>query len=155
MPIHIQNRRKAPKLPTARIKQLAKAVCVGLNLPNAELSIVLTDDATIREINREWRGKDKATDVLSFSQVEAKLPQMNRVMLGDVIISMDTALRQAESIGHSLDEEFKRLLVHGVLHLLGHDHVHGGLQARRMKNEEKRLLTWLKRTAKTTKVKTK
>lgn len=102
----------------------------------------MTDDAAIREINRTWRHKDKATDVLSFSQVEGEPapPGTRHVVLGDVIISMDTAQRQAEAIGHSLDDEVQRLLVHGILHLLGHDHVHGGHQARRMKLEEQRLL---------------
>ena len=63
-----------------------------------------------------------------------------QVVLGDVIISYDTAARQAAAFGHTLDEEVKRLLVHGVLHLLGHDHVHGGHQARLMKAAEARLL---------------
>ena len=61
-------------------------------------------------------------------------------MLGDIVISLDTAARQATQAGLSLDQEMQRLLVHGVLHLLGHDHVHGGPQARRMKAEEARLL---------------
>lgn len=103
----------------------------------------MTDDASIQAINRTWRAKDKPTDVLSFSQIEGDevpAPGSRGAVLGDVIISTDTAQRQAERIGHSLDEEIQRLLVHGILHLLGHDHVHGGWQARRMKLEEQRLL---------------
>lgn len=114
--------------------------------------MVFTDDAGIQELNRTWRGKDKATDVLSFSQVEGEatggLPERVAVslgMLGDVVISADTAGRQAVAIGHSFEDEVRRLLVHGVLHLLGHDHVHGGWQAKRMKQEEQRLLRLLRR----------
>jgi len=129
-----------------------------LGCPDAELSILLTDDSTIQALNREWRGKDRPTDVLSFSQVE--VPQGaavtrgttprgravdpaslgRRPVLGDIVISLDTAERQAPRYGHSLEAELERLLVHGVLHLLGHEHVNGGPQSRIMKQEEARLL---------------
>jgi probable rRNA maturation factor len=120
-----------------------------LGSPGADLSIVLCDDAEIHALNRDWRGKDGPTDVLSFSQVEGEGP---RGVLGDVVISADTAARQALAGGWSLDEEVVRLLVHGVCHLLGHDHVHGGRQAARMQAEEKRLLGAIRKarlTAKT------
>ncbi|MEM6733107.1 MAG: rRNA maturation RNase YbeY [Myxococcota bacterium] len=123
-----------------RLRTIAAAILDGLDERNSELSVVMTDDETIRELNRVHRGKDKATDVLSFSQVEGELFPGEKRVLGDVVISLDTAARQAESIGHSLEDEVKRLLVHGVLHLLGHDHVHGGPQARKMKREENRIL---------------
>lgn len=106
----------------------------------------------MRALNLTWRGKDKTTDVLSFSQVEdarspgGKAPQpvfFGPMLLGDVVISMPTAARQAQARGHSLHDEMARLLVHGVLHLLGHDHVHGGWQARNMRAEEVRLLAAL------------
>jgi probable rRNA maturation factor len=126
-----------------------------LGCPDAELSIVLTDDATIRRLNHSYRGKDAPTDVLSFSQIEEKgrrsrpavgaMAGAGRQVLGDVVISTDTAARQAPRYGHDLATELTRLLVHGVLHLLGHDHVHGGPQARRMKQEEGRLLAAIRR----------
>lgn len=132
---------------------IAQTICDGLGCPDAELSVVITDDATIRELNRDWRGKDKATDVLSFSQVEGEEPApaagrrlATSSVLGDVVISAETAARQAEEIGHSFEDEVRRLLVHGVLHLLGHDHVHGGEQRRRMRAEERRLLKLLSET---------
>ena len=99
------------------------------------------DDAGIQELNNTWRAKDKPTDVLSFPQADGKVTAGDFVpCLGDVVISADTAANQAIRIGHSLEDEYRRLLVHGVLHLLGHDHVHGGHQARNMKQEENRLL---------------
>lgn len=136
-----------------------QTICAALGCPDAELSIVITGDAEIRELNRRWRGKDKPTDVLSFSQIEGGANGQKRrpahvtdirqlgptPMLGDIVISADTATRQATNYGSSLAEEIDRLLVHGVLHLLGHDHVHGGHQARIMYEAEKPLLRRLRR----------
>lgn len=112
----------------------------------AELSILITDDATIAELNGTWRNKPRATDVLSFSQLEGEPMPGAPLTLGDVVISSDTAQRQADAAGCTLEQELRRLLVHGILHLLGHDHVHGGHQARLMQEEEARLLRLLETT---------
>ena len=89
-----------------------------------ELSIVLVDDNYIRELNKQWRQQDKATDVLSFGQLPdpAIRSAINIWLLGDVIISLDTASRQAKDRSHSLLDEMRILLLHGVLHLIGYDH---------------------------------
>jgi len=141
--IDIQNRRKMPRVPTPYVRKIARLILKGLDLPKAELSVLLTDDKTIHSLNQQWRQKNKPTDVLSFSQVEGEGP-FGGVALGDLVISVDTAARQAKTARHSLNEEIKKLMVHGMLHLLGHDHVRGGAQARRMKKEEERLLQLLK-----------
>lgn len=108
----------------------------------ARLSVLITDDREIQEINRKWLGKDRPTDVISFSQIEgAPVPTD---FMGDVVISVETAARNAREIGHSLEEEIDRLLVHGVLHLLGYDHVRGGRQAGKMKKEEQRIMARLR-----------
>ena len=102
---------------------LAEA-CLGvLKKSDHELSIVLTDDAHIRELNREYRDKDEPTDVLSFGQMEGDPFVAPIPVLGDLVISLQTAQRQATSIGHPLGAEVRILLVHGLLHLLGHDHI--------------------------------
>ena len=88
----------------------------------AELSILITDDEEIRTLNRNYRSVDSPTDVLSFSQVEWDGPVIAPQLLGDVVISWETAQSQARDLGHTLAEEMKRLLVHGILHLLGYDH---------------------------------
>jgi probable rRNA maturation factor len=94
-----------------------------LGLNKAELSIVLVSDAQIRKLNKLYRNKDKPTDVLSFPIGE----KVNGwLILGDIVISVDTAKRQAQGLGYSLEEELKRLLVHGLVHLLGYDHELGG-----------------------------
>lgn len=80
-----------------------------------EISLLLTDDETIRQLNKEYRNKDKSTDVLSF-------PMEDEIMLGDIAISVDTAKRQAEEAEINLGRETAFLFIHGLLHLLGYDH---------------------------------
>jgi probable rRNA maturation factor len=88
--------------------------------PNAEISVVLVDDAAIHALNRDWRGLDKPTDVLSWPLAEDARAGTEDA-LGDVVISLDTARRQAQARGWTLEEETALLLVHGILHLLGHE----------------------------------
>lgn len=87
-----------------------------------ELSVMLVDDATMRALNARWRGKDASTDVLSFSMAEGEYGDVNPRMLGDVVISVPTAARQAAQGGGAVMDELTTLLAHGLLHLLGHDH---------------------------------
>jgi probable rRNA maturation factor len=94
----------------------------SLGLRDAELSILLCDDETIRQLNRRYREKNKATDVLAFPMQEGPGPASNSSMLGDVVISMPTAARQAAEHDRPIVHEVTFLLAHGLLHLLGHDH---------------------------------
>lgn len=89
---------------------------------DADLSIVLTDDDHLHELNRQYRGIDAATDVLSFPSGDID-PDSHQAYLGDILISYPRALAQAEAGGHSLADEIRLLTVHGVLHLLGYDHM--------------------------------
>jgi probable rRNA maturation factor len=113
-----------------------------LSMSDAELSVVLCDDAFIHPLNRDYRGKDAPTDVLSFAQRDGEDADPNDPVLGDVIISVQTAQRQASQRGYGLDKELRVLLVHGMLHLLGHDHLEPG-EAAKMQAEERRLLALL------------
>ncbi len=103
-----------------------QSVLVTLNAHekvDKEVSILLTGDSCITELNRDYRGINSPTDVLAFSQLEGKDSDlMNSDILGDVVISMETAERQALKADHSLENEVTLLTVHGVLHLLGYDH---------------------------------
>ena len=92
----------------------------ALELPRAELSVLLTNDSEIHELNRQHRHKDKPTDVLAFAMDESVPDEAG--VLGDVVISLDTADRQARSRKRPLIEEVRFLLAHGVLHLIGYDH---------------------------------
>jgi probable rRNA maturation factor len=102
------------------LKDITEKILSELDLNNVEISITLTDNDRIREINKEWRGKDKPTDVLSFPQGETIGYKYK--LLGDVIISLPYAKAQAEEIGFTPKEEVLRLIIHGILHLLDYDH---------------------------------
>lgn len=99
----------------------ARATLDQSGAPDADLSIVLGDNKRIRELNREFLGRDAPTDVLSFPADEVD-PDTNRRYLGDVILSFPYAERQAKERGHSVESELQLLIIHGVLHLLGYDH---------------------------------
>lgn len=91
----------------------------------AELSIVLADDGMVQQLNRDYRGKDKPTNVLSFALTESEGPELEPgapELLGDVFLAYETVAREAAEQGKTLDDHLTHLVVHGVLHLLGHDH---------------------------------
>ncbi len=123
---------------TKRRKQLA-ILLHSFGIPDAELSVLFTGDRAMRSLNRRYRGVDHATDVLSFSQREGQFAEIRRDILGDIVISVPTAARQARERNHSLGQEIERLLVHGLLHLLGFDHERGTTEACRMRRKEVRL----------------
>ena len=104
---------------------------------DSDLSIVLTDDARLQELNRDYLGIDAPTDVLSFPASESDGseidPETGTRYLGDILISIPRAQTQAEAAGHPLESEVQLLVVHGVLHLLGHDHGEPGEKARMWK----------------------
>jgi len=104
------------------------------------LSVLFVGDRAMRTLNRTWRNKDRATDVLSFPLREGWFLHIQPDMLGDIVISVPFAERQAKAEGHSLAVELDRLLVHGLVHLLGYDHEQGLTEARRMERKERQLL---------------
>jgi probable rRNA maturation factor len=120
------------------LRRRAIALLAALRHRGSELSIALVDDVTMRGLNRDWRGRDRATDVLSFSLLEGEGRAHRGSLLGDVIISVETAAAQAAQRRRGLDDEVKRLLIHGLLHVLGHDHEDAD-EARTMRAEERRL----------------
>lgn len=126
------------RVDVALLRRRAAAILKAAGHARAELSIALVDDAAIRELNGQYRGKPRPTDVLSFSLVEGEFSDRRGGLLGDVVISVDTAARQARDRRRGLDDTIAKLLVHGVLHLLGHDHEHDD-EARRMLAEERRI----------------
>jgi probable rRNA maturation factor len=115
-------------LRAAWLRRIARHVLTVEGVGPAQLGVVITDEATVRELNRRYLGVDEPTDVLSFGLGEKGdapfvLPPGEAAVLGEVIISYPTAVRQAEEEGHSVEAEVAHLLVHGILHLLGYDHV--------------------------------
>ncbi len=130
--------RGAPRFDRRLLARRARRLLAALGLPRAELSLALVSDAAIAELNEAHRGKRGPTDVLSYSLVEGAHAAHRAALLGDVVIAVGVAARQAREIGHSLNEELLRLLIHGVLHLLGYDH-EVARDARRMQAKERAL----------------
>jgi len=129
------------EIDSKQLERLASAVMERESLPPGELSILITDDTTVRRLNREYAGDDEPTDVLAFSLREGEeFASPDGVLrLGDVIISYPTALRQAVEAGRPVEAEIDHLLVHGVLHLLGYDHAEAE-EEERMRRREQELL---------------
>ena len=117
----------------AALEEDARLVLSAARLEEVELSLVLTSDSFIQDLNVSWRGVDGPTDVLSF-------PQDDEVVLGDLVLSLPTARRQAAERGHADRTELRILLVHGLLHLLGYDHEQGGEELEEMAAAERKLL---------------
>jgi len=138
--------RRTTRKHRVRSRALVRAAGVllgAVGLREASLSLSLVGDGAMRRLNREYRGRDRATDVLAFPLFAPfALPGAGdgaaERLLGDVVISLDSAERQARDYGARLDAEVKRLLIHGLLHLLGHDHEQP-VERRRMQAEERRL----------------
>jgi len=124
----------------------AEAILAALGEAGAELAISLVGDAEMHALNRDYRGKDRPTDVLAFAMREGEPVPGAADVLGDVVISLDTAARQAAERGVPLAGEVRALLVHGILHLLGYDHERGPNDARRMKAKERWLLRILEQS---------
>lgn len=146
MQVEVSNEQTKVKLEPSLVEYLEKAATLALEAaggaPAAEAGIVLVDDAYIRELNRTYRNVDNSTDVLSFAMQENSADEPvilgleDDSVLGDVFISVETAERQASEYGHSLEREVVYLAVHGLLHLLGHDHLEETDRHRMREKEE-------------------
>lgn len=139
MEVQIRSQQRIPGLRSQKIRQKLKKVLGDLDLPDAELSVLLTGDAAVSDLNLRYLGRKGPTNVLAFPMSEGP-PCEGTLMLGDVVVSVDTAMAESLQSGEPLERTIFRLLIHGILHLLGHDHEKSLKEARRMAKEEKRLL---------------
>lgn len=129
---------------TRKLRRRAQRLLKLLGRENDELSILLTGDEEMTELNRTFRNRNRTTDVLAFSQLEGERGHLHREVLGDVVISLPTAKRQAREQQHTFMDELVVLLVHGTLHLLGHEHEGTDRKtAAAMRREQKRLAALL------------
>jgi rRNA maturation RNase YbeY len=141
MSVRLSGPRRRGALPAVDrrlLRRRAARLLRAVGCADAELSVALLDDAEIGALNARHRGRPRPTDVLSFSLLEGPHAARRGPLLGDVVLGVETAARQAARARRSLDDELARLLIHGVLHLLGHDHARRA-QAARMRAEERRL----------------
>lgn len=147
--VYVKNNQNIVKIPVGirlLVRRCCQAVLAYENFTeNAEVSISFVSNKEIRNLNKIYRNKDKETDVLSFpltgedghTEINA---ETGAVLLGDVVISLETAVRQAEIYGHSLEREVGFLTVHSMLHLLGYDHETSPLEERIMREKEEAVL---------------
>lgn len=120
--IHIRNESLECLVDESAIRFAAEATLLDQNAQACEISVMLTDDSQIQKLNSHYRQTDKPTDVLAFAMREGIDGELHLELLGDVVISLATAKRQADENDYTLDAELARLTVHGVLHLLGYHH---------------------------------
>ncbi len=147
----ITNDQNAVKIPTGirmLIRRCCNAVLVNEKFKgSAEISVTIVDDKAIHALNLQHRNIDRSTDVLSFPLGVDGIYDLNNdtgaQMLGDIVISIEHAIKQADLYGHSLDREIAFLTVHSMLHLLGYDHEPGGMELVKMREKEEAVLTQL------------
>ncbi|MBI4689470.1 MAG: rRNA maturation RNase YbeY [Nitrospirae bacterium] len=163
MKIFIKNRQRLIRVNLRKIESDAKRVLKYIGLRETELSILLVNDLRMKALNSLYRGLDMTTDVLSFPQIQNTIHDtrytihdkknasciMNHasgLVLGDIVINLRAAKRQADRYGFSLVEELRRLLVHGILHLVGYDHEKSKYSEKKMTEKEEELLKYIRKS---------
>ena len=141
MPVFINDDHKDHFINIELLKTRGESILLILEHENHELSVLLSDDKNIRTLNKQYRGIDQTTDVLSFSQSKKEETEPSSHLMGDVVISTVTAKRQASEHGLTLEEEIVLLLIHGTLHLLGFDHERSGEESYQMKKKTQELFS--------------
>ena len=146
MIIQIENRQKRVKIDRRKLRLQTVRLMKALDCADREISITLVDDPQIQSLNKQYLNKDRPTNVISFSLQEGDFGGVNPTLLGDIVISVDTALRDARKGNLSLEEELIFLVIHGLLHLLGYNH-EGTTprEAGKMRKKEKELFAFLMR----------
>ncbi len=144
--IHIENRQKRQKIGILNLRRVAQRILSVSGCPEAELSIVIVDDGEIRRLNSQYLGRDRPTNVISFPMQEGEGSGIQAHLLRDVVISADTAARDAEEAGLPFEGELYFLLLHGILHLVGFDHERGDeVQAQLMEAREREIFALIEK----------
>lgn len=134
-------------LTAAKVRSFIRKIAGALGIDGASFTVILTDNETIKEINKTYRKKNRPTDVISFANRDCPFPQAPGEVeaLGDIYLSLEKAADQAPRYGNDLPAEVRRLLVHGVLHLLGYDHERTARERQRMEAKENEVLELLRK----------
>ncbi len=140
MEVQIDNRQDKHRISKKKIRKTAKAILNALGYPDAELSILIVDDQQITLLNQQYLNREGPTNVIAFPMQEGPFAEIAPDLLGDVVISVETAHRQAKNAGLSMLDYFDQLLIHGILHLLGYNHENDRSEAHKMEQKAKELL---------------
>ncbi|UCD77677.1 MAG: rRNA maturation RNase YbeY [Desulfobacterales bacterium] len=140
MEVLIDNRQSRFKISPKKIKQTVRVILDALDFPDGEISILIVDDPQIEKLNRQYLNRQGPTNVIAFAMREGEFPHVTPHLLGDVVISADTAAKEALNSGMSTERRFNELLVHGILHLFGYDHEESEKETRRMEDKSRELL---------------
>ena len=143
MEVLIDNRQKKYKISRIQIQQKAKVVLNALECPDAELSILIVDDPQIALFNKQYLNRNGPTNVIAFPMRTGSYANITPQLLGDVLISVETAFREGKRVGINMEERFTQLLVHGILHLLGYDHETSDQDAHEMDKKSHEILKLL------------
>lgn len=137
MPVFVRTGLRRASLCLPVVRNLIEKILSAAGEANAVVSVEFIGDQRMRRLNAQYRGRDLTTDVLAFAMREAPGPRST--LLGDVVISVPRAAKQADEQGHPVQDELAKLLIHGILHLLGYDHERDAPEARRMRRKERAL----------------
>ncbi len=127
-------------MPTAMIREKIKQILNALDYNFTEISVVITDNNQIQQLNKTYRNVDKTTNVLAFPMQEGQFGDITPGLLGDIVISCETAQKEADNADITLMERMSQLLIHGILHLIGFDHETSEMDARKMEEKSLELL---------------
>lgn len=144
MTLSIHNRQRTVSIHTTTVKKRVLQIMAYLGCTTQELSVVFGNDRLLQALNRTYRHKDCATNVLAFPQSPTYAGEPASGMLGDVVVSLPTAAREAHDLNQSLEERVVYLLLHGILHLLGYEHEGSAAQRHRMETLEQEVLAHLR-----------
>ncbi|MDD2388840.1 MAG: rRNA maturation RNase YbeY [Desulfobacterales bacterium] len=141
MAILINNSQSKLQIHPETIKKKAKVILNALGCPEGELSILIVDDMQITPLNRQYLQREGPTNVIAFPMREGDFSDITPHLLGDVVISVETAQREGQESGTDMEQRFMQLLVHGILHLFGYDHIDSESDAQQMDEKSSALLT--------------
>ncbi|MDM8542336.1 rRNA maturation RNase YbeY [Desulfococcaceae bacterium HSG9] len=148
MDVLIDNQHEQHKIDLEEIRKTAEIILNTLDKAETELSILITDDLKIAELNKRYLNRQGPTNVIAFPMQAGEFIQVNPYLLGDVVISADTAAKEGQSAGIGTAMRFRELLVHGILHLCGYDHEESELEALRMEKRANLLLQTIEKRLK-------
>jgi probable rRNA maturation factor len=140
MEVLLDNRQNKHKISLKKVQQKARAILNALACPDAELSILIVDDLEIEDFNKKYLNRSGPTNVIAFPMRSGQFSNIAPHLLGDVVVSIETAASEGKMAGISIEERLIQLLVHGILHLLGYDHEKNKKQAYEMEQKSNEIL---------------